>query len=137
MTLQTPAESLPTVLVVDDEEHIRTLVRRILERDGYQVSEAATGAEALALLGAGRPTPDLLMSDVHMPELGGVEMVEQIRLTKPGLKVLYVSGYVDTLMRDRPALPDGEAYLDKPFSAAGLLEAVALMLYGTLKKPAR
>jgi CheY-like chemotaxis protein len=137
MTTPAPVETLPTVLVVDDEAHVRTLVRRILERDGYHVSEAGTGHEAIEMLGTGRVTPDLLMSDVHMPDLGGVEMVEQIRLTKPSLKVLYVSGYVDRLMRDRPALPDGEAYLDKPFSAAGLLEAVSLILYGTLKKPAR
>ncbi len=77
------------------------------------------------------------MADLDMPELGGDEMVRRIRATRPDLRVLYVTGNIDRLLDDeRPELRDGEAFLDKPFSAVGLLEAVSLILYGTLKKKA-
>ena len=125
----------PTVLVVDDEESIRLVVRRILEGSGYQITEATNGLEGIALLESGTPL-DLLMADIDMPELSGDEMAVRIRKSRPDLKVLYVTGHIDKLMDERPLLWDGEAFLEKPFSAEGLLEAVALILYGTLKKPA-
>jgi two-component system cell cycle sensor histidine kinase/response regulator CckA len=125
----------PTVLVVDDEDLIRQLARRVLEGEGYQVTEASSGLEAIALLAGGAPL-DLLMADLDMPELGGDEMVRRIRTTRPDLKVLYVTGHIDRLMDARPVLWEGEAFLDKPFSTKGLLEAVSLILYGTLKKKA-
>ena len=68
-----------------------------------------------------------------MPELGGDEMVSRVRTTRPDLKVLYVIGRIDRLMDARP-LWAGEAFLDKPFTAAGLTEAVGLLLHGTLQK---
>ena len=123
----------PTVLVVDDEEPIRQLARVFLERDGYRVTEAGSGLEAIALLASG-PLPDLLMTDLNMPVLAGDEMVKRIRATTPDLRVLYVTGHVDRLMENRPILRDGEAFLEKPFNAVGLREAVSLLLYGTLKK---
>jgi two-component system cell cycle sensor histidine kinase/response regulator CckA len=133
MTKNTPLHTPPTVLVVDDEEPIRQVARRILEEAGYVVTEASGGLDAIALLASGAPL-DLLMADLDMPELGGDEMVRRIRITRPDLRVLYVTGHIDKLMDERPVLWDGESYLDKPFSAAGLLEAVSMSLYGTLKK---
>lgn len=123
----------PTVLVVDDEEHIRQVARRILEGEGYHVTEASNGLDAISVLEGGIPL-DLLMADLDMPELGGDEMVRRIRATRPDLRVLYVTGHIDRLMDERPVLWEGEAFLEKPFNAAGLLEAVSLVLYGTLKK---
>jgi CheY-like chemotaxis protein len=123
----------PTVLLVDDEEQIRLLARRILEDQGYHVTEASSGLEAIELLSHGAPL-DLLMADLDMPELGGDEMVRRIRMTRADLKVLYVTGHIDKLMDARP-LWAGEAFLDKPFDAAGLREAVSLLIHGTLKKP--
>lgn len=120
------------VLVVDDEEGIRMLERRVLEAVGYTVIEAANGLEAIALLATGTHA-DLLLADLDMPELGGDEMVSRVRTTRPDLKVLYVTGHIDRLMDARP-LWEGEAFLDKPFTAAGLTEAVALLLHGTLQK---
>jgi CheY-like chemotaxis protein len=122
---------LPTVLVVDDEPMIRQISRRTLESCGYQVAEAASGLEAIELLSHGTPL-DLLIADLDMPELTGDEMVRRIRGVRPDLKVLYVTGHIDLLMDARP-LWDGEAFLDKPFTPAGLREAVALLLHGTLK----
>lgn len=122
------------VLVVDDEEPMRRLARRILEPAGYHLTEASNGPAAIAQLASGAPL-DLLIADLEMPELPGEEMVRQIRTTRRDLKVLYVSGVVDRLLDARPVLWEGEAFLDKPYSPQGLLEAVALLLYGSLKKP--
>ena len=135
MTPKSPLKALPTILVVDDEEPIRQLARRVLEGAGYDVTEASSGLDAIALLAGAAPL-DLLMADLDMPELGGDEMARRIRAARPDLRVLYVTGHIDRLMDARPVLWDGEAFLDKPFSAAGLLEAVSLILYGTLKKKA-
>jgi two-component system, cell cycle sensor histidine kinase and response regulator CckA len=123
--------SARTVLVVDDEPAIRQLARRILETAGYQVTEAGNGLEGIATLSDGRSL-DLLLADLDMPVLGGDEMVRRIRATRPDLKVLYVTAHIDRLMDARPILWEGEAFLDKPFSSAGLLEAVSLLLDGTL-----
>jgi CheY-like chemotaxis protein len=120
------------VVIVDDEEGIRLLERRVLEAEGYTVVEASNGLEAVALLATGAHT-DLLLADLDMPELGGDEMVSRIRTTRPDLKVLYVTGHIDRLMDARP-LWEGEAFLDKPFTAAGLTEAVSLLLHGRLQK---
>jgi two-component system cell cycle sensor histidine kinase/response regulator CckA len=136
MTSKSASKGAPTVLVVDDEQSIREVARRILESEGYAVTEASNGQEAITLLAGGEPL-DLLMADLDMPVLGGDEMARRIRLTRPDLKVLYVTGHIDRLMDVRPMLWDGEAFLDKPFSADGLLEAVSLVLYGTLKKPTK
>lgn len=122
------------VLVIDDEVYIRELARRTLEKDGYDVSEASTGPEAIELLSQGAQF-DLLLADLNMPEMPGGEMVRRIRASQPDLKVLYVTGLIDQLMNER-SLWEGEAFLDKPFSSASLREAVSLLLYGSLTKKA-
>jgi len=124
----------PVVLVVDDEEPIRRAARRILELDGYRVLEAENGARAVEML-RGDIVVDLLLADLDMPELTGEEMARQLRATRPDLKVLYVSGYIERLLRERPVLWEDEAFLEKPFTAEGLAEAVSLLLFGTLKRP--
>jgi CheY-like chemotaxis protein len=123
----------PRVLVVDDEPGIRQLERRILENDGYEIVEAAGAPDALNRIEGGQAF-DLLIADLDMPGLTGEEMVRRIRTTRPDLTVLYVTGYIDRLLDVRPMLWAGEAFLEKPFAAAGLSEAVAMLLYGTLKQ---
>jgi two-component system, cell cycle sensor histidine kinase and response regulator CckA len=125
----------PVVLVVDDEQTIRQAARRILESIGYKVLEAEDGIRAIDLLSDDTPV-DLLMADLQMPELTGEEMARQLRARRPELKVLYVSGYVDRLLNERPILWEDEAFLEKPFTFEGLTEAVSLLLFGTLKPPA-
>jgi two-component system, cell cycle sensor histidine kinase and response regulator CckA len=129
-------DAQPVVLIVDDEAPIRTAARRILESDGYRVLEAENGARAIELL-TDDVAVDLLMADLQMPELAGEEVARQFRAQRHDLKVLYVSGHVDRLLDERPTLWEGEAFLEKPFTLEGLSEAVSLLLFGTLKPPAR
>lgn len=124
----------PVVLVVDDEQPIRTAARRMLEADGYQVIEAENGMKAVEMLSDDRVV-DVLMADLEMPELTGEEMARRLRATRPDLKVLYVTGHVDRLFSERPVLWEGEAFLEKPFTIKSLTEAMSLLLFGTLKRP--
>ena len=126
----------PLVLVVDDEEPIRQMERRILEKAGYRVIEASDGAQGFEMLKDGKPL-DLLIADLDMPEVGGEEMVRRIRVLRPDLKVLYVTAHIDRLLDVRQTLWEGEAFLDKPFSMDGLIEAVALLLYGRVSAKPR
>jgi CheY-like chemotaxis protein len=122
-----------TVLVVDDQARIRHIQRLALERAGYVVTEATSGYRAIALFGEGHRF-DVLIADIGMPGMSGVEMAFTIRTTHPDQKILYVTGQLERLMKARP-LWEGEAFLEKPFSVRGLCEAVSLLLYGTKKKP--
>ena len=126
----------PLVLVVDDESPIREIERRILERGGYRVVEAASGADAFAHITDG-PSPDLMVVDLDMPEMSGEELVQRVHNSVGRLKVLYVTGNIDRLLDVRELAWEGEAFLDKPFTAKGLLEAVSMLLTGTLGGPGR
>jgi len=126
----------PLVLIVDDEEPIRQLERRILESGGYRVIEASRALEAFALLQKDLQV-DLVIADLQMPDLGGEEMARRIRRDRPNIKVLYVTGHIDELMDERSTLWEGEAFLDKPFTAKALLEAVSLLLYKKLPPDAQ
>ena len=122
------------VLVVDDDAQMRELERRILSSGPYDVMEAAGAREALAILQNGRHV-DLVIADLDMPEISGETMVMEIRRARPGQKVLYVSSNVDRLLDARQILGEGEAFVDKPFTANALLEGVSLLLFDTLKPP--
>jgi len=129
-----PLGKTPIVLTVDDDSEVRRFIRRALERDGYHVREAASGIEALALLADGDPL-DLLIADLEMPALAGEEMARQIRTARPDQRVLYCTGYPEQLFAARGVLWQYEAFIEKPFTPAGLLEAVSLILYGTIHRP--
>ena len=118
-----------SVLVVDDEEAVRKLVDRVLREGGYQTVTAADGPEALDAASK-LETLDILVTDVMMPQMHGDELARRLRQRQPGLKVLYLTGYSDQLFKDKFTLWEDEAFLDKPWSVKGLLEAVSLLLYG-------
>ena len=119
------------VLIVDDEPRVRQVARRFFEADGYTVLEAGDGRAALDLA-AGGARIDVLMADLDMPGIRGDEMAAQMVAARPGLKVLYVTGNVAELFEGRQVLGEGEAFLGKPFSQRGLLEAMSLLRHGTL-----
>ena len=123
-----------TVLVVDDEPGVRALERRILESGGYTVVEAGDGAEAIAIMQSSTPI-DFLIADLDMPVMRGEEMAVRIRALRPDMRVLYVTAHSELLFKERPELIDGEAFLDKPFTMRGLLEAVSLLKSGYINAP--
>ena len=81
-----------TVLLVDDEQEVRALVRDGLQRCGYTVFEAATGAEALQICQAGIAEIDLVLADVVMPQMSWPKLIQEMRRVRPGLKALYMTG---------------------------------------------
>jgi two-component system cell cycle sensor histidine kinase/response regulator CckA len=122
------------VLVVDDEAGVRELSRRILTQGGYRVLEAANGQQALELIESGEHI-DFLMVDLDMPVMRGETLAEKLRVLRPELRVLFVTAHSDALFTTRPELRDGQAFLDKPYSVTGLLEAVSLLKNGYIHPP--
>jgi two-component system, cell cycle sensor histidine kinase and response regulator CckA len=119
-----------TIMVVEDEDAIRTLTHRILTRHGYQVVEAASPADALELWAGLARVPELLLTDVVMPGMSGKDLSDLLRETAPGMPVLFMSGYTDNVM-DRYGLDAaGDSLLHKPFNAQQLLSAVQDVLGG-------
>ena len=119
----------PRVLIVDDEESIRTFAERVLHLAGYETAVAADGPEALRIAEAQAPF-DLLLADVFMPAMHGDELARRLLRLEPDLKVLYFTGYSDQLFAERTTLGANEAFIDKPVTMKGLVEAVSLMLSG-------
>jgi PAS domain S-box-containing protein len=112
-----PLRGTGTVLVVEDEESVRVLARRVLSARGYEVLDAASAAEALRLTENGRRRIDLLVTDVVMPGMGGPALAERLVAAQPGLRVLYISGYAEEAIRRHGSLPAGGMLLEKPFTA--------------------
>jgi two-component system cell cycle sensor histidine kinase/response regulator CckA len=119
-----------TVLLVEDEDAVRMLTRIVLEESGYTVLEAADGAEALKAAGAHAGPIHLLISDVVMPGAGGPEVAARLLARRPGLKVLFLSGYTDDAVVRHGILQDKVNFLQKPFSVAALARKVREVLDG-------
>jgi CheY-like chemotaxis protein len=111
-----------TVLLVEDEDALRALGREALGMQGYIVIEAANGREALDIFAAHANHVDVVVTDVIMPQLSGVDLVEKLRARVPELKVLFISGYTD---RTDEIERSGYRLLHKPFSPDQLVKAVA------------
>jgi CheY-like chemotaxis protein len=116
----------PTVLIVDDEEPVRNYVQLVLARHGYQTLVAADATEALQIAWTNGKL-DLLLTDLVMPGVQGDELARRLRNAQPDLPVLYLTGFCDRLFIERQLLWNGEAFLEKPFTPKGLMEAVALI----------
>ncbi len=113
-----------TVLVAEDDEQVRAVLRRVLARGGYRVLEARSGGDALAVAERFEGHIDLLVSDVVMPEMGGPELGSALRSRRPGVRLLYMSGYTDDSVV-RHGLLEGEvAFLQKPITPELLLRKV-------------
>jgi PAS domain S-box-containing protein len=122
------AETPLTVLVVDDEPQLRTVVRRMLENAGYRVVEATDGQRALDVLEEGRTPIDLVLTDMLMPGLHGRELIARVRQRWPGLAVLGMTGFADEAEPgpgEASHLHQGVTMLRKPFSVRELMAAVA------------
>jgi PAS domain S-box-containing protein len=109
-----------TVLVVEDDDEVRGLVKTVLESDGFRVLEAAGGQAALTLVRDYPGKIDLLITDVIMPEMTGKQLVDELRPLCPGVKILYMSGYSGDVLARRGILDAHISYLAKPFSPGSL-----------------
>lgn len=130
------ATFLETILVVEDEGGIRALVRKILKRQGYQVLEASQGEEALQVIRDYQGQIDLLLTDVMMPGMNGVDLSHKALAEKPHLRVLFVSGYTDESLLEAGQFPAGTAFLQKPFTLGSLLGKVREVLDTSAAKSA-
>ncbi|MCR9164014.1 MAG: ATP-binding protein [Nannocystaceae bacterium] len=111
---------LGTILLIEDEDAVRRIVKRLLERHGYRVLGAASGKDALSLLSA-ETTLDLVLSDVMMPVMTGPEVVARVQERFPDVPVLYMSGYSDDTLAPGGVLGEGAQLLRKPFEPEGLI----------------
>jgi two-component system cell cycle sensor histidine kinase/response regulator CckA len=119
-----------TLLVVEDEAALRDVAGRILSGAGYRVLAADGGMQALELAALHEGTIDLLVSDVVMPGMLGKELAERLVHARPDTRVLYMSGYAQPVLASQGTLDPGVALLEKPFTAADLLNAVRRRLDG-------
>jgi two-component system, cell cycle sensor histidine kinase and response regulator CckA len=122
------AESAPqaTILLADDEAALRHAVAEILRQTGYTVFEADTALDALELAKSHAGEIEVLLTDIVMPGLRGTELAAQVRALRPGIKVIYMSGYAEGISETQ--LPDDSQYLQKPFRFATLLNTLRLTL---------
>jgi CheY-like chemotaxis protein len=118
-----------TVLLVEDEPPVRDLALRLLNQQGYKVLEAGNGEEALRVVQEhiGEKI-HLLLTDVVMPQMGGKELANQLKLLRPDVKVLYTSGYTDDAIVHHGVLEAGTHFLQKPFSPVALAQKVREVL---------
>lgn len=112
-----------TILVVEDEEQVRTLIHRVLNKRGYNVIVAVNGRAALEIARSQLNAIDLVISDVVMPEMGGTELLRELRALGAELPFLYMTGYARADLEEEEPL-DGAHVIQKPFTPAQLLEVV-------------
>ena len=122
-----------TVLLVEDEPALRAVARRVLQRQGYTVLEAADGDAALALVATHQGPLDLLVTDVVMPGLSGRDLADRLTAARPDLRVLFVSGYSGEALAHHGILDPDLAYLEKPFNP----DALAIKVREVLDRPPR
>jgi two-component system, cell cycle sensor histidine kinase and response regulator CckA len=113
-----------TILVAEDEPGIRRIAERILSGAGFHVLAAASGSEALELTRRHGDDIDVLLTDVVMPQMSGVELADRLKHDHPRLESIFMSGYPDAMLSERGVLEDKHRYLHKPFTSADLLSEI-------------
>ncbi len=119
-----------TILVAEDDQAVREVTRAILVSLGYRVIRAETPERGLAIAGDPGLSIDLLLTDVVMPGMSGKELYEHLRLIRPGLRVLYMSGYPSDVIARHGVLEQGVSYLQKPFTRQALAQKIRQVLEG-------
>jgi CheY-like chemotaxis protein len=119
-----------TVLLVDDDDGVRRMTYELLQKVGYRVLEAADGTEALSICEREAGRIDLLLTDAIMPVLSGRAVAERVVLIRPGIRVLFMSGYTEDQVLRRDVQIGDVAFLQKPFSARELTMRVRQVLDG-------
>jgi DNA-binding response OmpR family regulator len=117
-----------TVLLTEDEDSVRVVATAALERRGYRVLAAADGESAIAISGAFPGRIDLLVTDVVMPGMNGRQLAEQLEMMRPGMRVLFVSGYTEDAVLWQGVSLDKRTFLQKPFTSLELARRVRVVL---------
>jgi len=117
-----------TILLVEDEDGVRRLIRSVLEGAGYTVLDARTGVEALALCELYPEVIHLVVTDVVMPQMSGREMANRLAALRPDTKLLFMSGYTDHAMVEHWELSPDTAFLQKPFPPSAMVAKVRQIL---------
>jgi CheY-like chemotaxis protein len=117
-----------TILLVEDEEMVRSLTRQILEECGYTILEARNGVEAIAICEEHGSQIDLLLTDVVMPQMGGRELAERLAPIYPRMQILFSSGYTDDAVVRHGVIAAGTNFIQKPFTPQGLAHKVREVL---------
>ena len=117
-----------SILVVEDEPGVCRLIETMLTRLGYVVMTANTPADAIAKVADHNTTIDLLLTDVMLPDLSGASLSRELSKSRPGLKVLFMSGFGDDVIDERDLAAKGTAFIQKPFTAIDLAEKVGQLL---------
>ncbi|HEX2734381.1 MAG TPA: response regulator [Polyangiaceae bacterium] len=113
-----------TILLVEDDEQVRTVVRRILQGHGYTVLAAGCAEDATRLMDEHAPEVDLLLSDVVLPTTNGPELAEHLRSLRPDLKVLFMSGYGQSVLAYSDLSKTQVSMIHKPFTPSALVERI-------------
>jgi PAS domain S-box-containing protein len=127
---EAPQQGSETILLVEDEESVRRLARQVLRRSGYRVLSASDPEAALKLAADHDGELDLLITDLVMPKMHGVQLAEEVTRLRPGTKVLYTSGYTSEATARRDVLEKGSAFLPKPFTVQSLEQTARAILDG-------
>ena len=117
-----------TILLVEDEDMLRDLIKNELERHGYKMLSAADGAEALLLNEQHRGPIDLLVTDVVMPKMSGYELADRLTPLRPEMNVLYISGYAEDAYGPKGLINEATPFLQKPFPPIDLARRVRQVL---------
>jgi CheY-like chemotaxis protein len=117
-----------TILIVEDDEGVRKLAIRILEKQGYVVLESSQGDDALHLCEEHQGPIHLIVTDVVMPVMNGYELTKRLTLHHPGAKILYMSGYTNNSIIHHGILEKGTNYIQKPFTVDSLAKKVREVL---------
>jgi CheY-like chemotaxis protein len=123
-----PVTGSETILLVEDEEAFRTLATRILRNLGYEVLESTSPEDAIQVSERHKEPIDLLLTDVVLPGMSGRKVAEHLAFLRPGMNVLYMSGYTDDALVHHGVLEAGIAFLQKPFTPSALARKVREVL---------
>jgi CheY-like chemotaxis protein len=129
-----PAGGTETILLVEDEDAVRSMVGKILKNKGYTVLEARQGSEAIDICERTEGSIDLMVTDVIMPHMSGRELAARLAPMRPEMGVLYMSGYPDNTIVQHGVLEPGTAFLQKPFTINALELKVREVLDGTRQR---